>query len=183
MDDHWKDFEIGADIDVTDIMRRIREAIEKKQKAGIYTEEGINELADARIIEFAEEAEIDSVLLDRLRSPDNSWNINPSYLITSHRSGFSAGLIKLAKVCVRPFVRLYTDQILGRQAQINLYFAHLIHNLVREMTRLQIKITTSDHRLDRIEREKEFLEKRCKTLEKLVKFNDSSDSSYELSTE
>ncbi|MBN1354942.1 hypothetical protein JXA40_01595 [bacterium] len=168
MDEQWKNFQIGAEVDVADIMKRIREAIETKQRQGIYTEEGIAELAEARIMEYAEEAEIDSALLERLRSPDHSWNLNPGYIISSHRTGLKARVIIAAKKMVRPFVRLYTDQIVGRQAQINLYFAHLIHNLVREMTRLQIQLTTLTNRADRIEREKEFLEKRLKTLEKMV---------------
>ncbi|MBN1550603.1 hypothetical protein JW979_04000 [bacterium] len=176
MNKDWMNFEIGADINVEEIMQKIRAAIAEKQKAGIYTEESIEELADSKIMQFAEEAEIDSALLERLRSPDHSWNISPSYLITSHRTGIKAGLIKLTKRMVRPFVRLYTDHIFGRQAQINLYFAHLLHNLVRELTRLQINHTSLKHRTDRLEREKEFFEQRIRTLEKMVKFQSDGES-------
>ncbi len=172
MSDDWKDFEIGADIDVTEIMNRIRERIAQKQREGVYSEESIAELADAKILQFAEEADIDSVLLDRLRSPDHSWNINPSYIITSHRSGWKANLVILTKKLVRPVIKLYTDHIVGRQAQINLYFAHLIHNLVREITRLQIDFSGTKHQLERIEREKAYLEQRLKTLESMVQFKD-----------
>jgi hypothetical protein len=168
----WKDFEIGAEVNVEEIMKRIRSAIAEKQKAGIYTEEGLSDLADAKILQFAEEAEIDSILLERLRSPDHGWNISPSYVITSHRKGIQAKLIVLIKKLARPFVRLYTDQIIGRQAQINLYFAHIIHNLVREITRSQVNYTNLVHRVDRIEREKEFFERRVKTLEKMVQFKE-----------
>ncbi len=174
MSDEWMNFEIGADVDVTKIMERIRQAIAEKQKAGIYTEESIAELADAKILQFAEEADIDSVLLERLRSPDHAWNINSSYIISSHRSGLKGKLIVALKKVVRPVIRLYTDHLIGRQAQINLYFAHLLHNLVREITRLQIDHSALRNRVDRIEREKEFLEKRIKTLEKLVQFKDPS---------
>jgi hypothetical protein len=171
----WTDFEIGAEVDVTDIMRRIRESIEAKQKAGIYSEEGLAELADAKLMQFAEEAEIDSALLEKLLSPDHGWNINPSYIISTHRSGLQSKLIVFAKKLARPFIRLYTDQLVGRQAQINLYFAHLIHNLVRELTRSQVRQTNLEHRLDRLEREKDFLERRYKTLEKLAELKKDSD--------
>jgi hypothetical protein len=170
----WKNFEIGAEVDVTEIMNRIRAAIEEKQKSGIYTEESLAELADAKLLQLAEETEIDSVLLERLMSPDQSWNISPSYIITSHRSGFQASLIVWLKKIVRPFIRLYTDHIIGRQAQLNLYFSHLIHNLVRELTRLQIDHSTLKNRIDRIEREKDILEKRLKTFEKLSNLPDLS---------
>jgi signal recognition particle subunit SEC65 len=174
MADDWKDFEIGTDIDVSQIMEKIRERIARKQKEGIYTEEGIAELTDAKIMQFAEEAEIDSVLLEKLRSPDHSWNIQPSYLITTHRTGFKAKTIVLIKKFIRPFVRLYTDHLVGRQAQINQYFAHLLHNLVRELTRHQIDNNALKARLERLEREKEFLENRVKTFELMAVMKDEN---------
>ncbi len=166
----WKDIEIGAEVDVSQIMAQIRKRIEEKQKAGIYTEEGIAELAEARILQFAEDAEIDSALLERLMSPDHSWNINPGYVISTHRSGIQAKLIVCAKKMVRPFIRLYSDHLISRQAQINQYFVHLIHNLVREITRLQINHSNLVYRVDRLEREKDITERRLKTLEQMVQF-------------
>lgn len=176
MADEWKDIEMDGEIDVTKIMEHIRARIAAKRKDGIYTEEGIAELTAARIMEFAEEAEIDSILLERLRSPDHSWNINPSYIITTHRAGFQARMIVLIKKLVCPFVRLYTDHIVGRQAQINQYFAHLIHNLVRELTRAQIANDALTARLDRLDREKEILETRLKTFESMAAFREDAGS-------
>lgn len=174
MANDWKDFEIGTEIDVSQIMEKIRERIAQKQKNGVYSEEGIAELTDAKILQFAEETEIDSVLLEKLRSPDHGWNINPSYIITTHRSGLKAKLIVMIKKLVRPFIRLYTDHLVGRQAQINLYFSHLVHNLVREITRHQIDNDALKARLDRVEREKEYLENRVKTFESMAVLKDSN---------
>ncbi len=53
----------------------------------------------------------------------------------------------MAKKLVRPFVRLYTDHLLNRQAQINLYFAHLLHDNIRETARLQVELQALRHRL------------------------------------
>ena len=177
MADDWKDFEIGAEVDVAEIMKRIRERIESKQKQGVYSEDAIAELADARLLQFAEEAEIDSALLERLLSREAHWNISPSYIITTHRQGWNARFIVFLKKAVRPFIRLYTDQIIGRQAQINLFFSHLVHNLVKELTRLQIQQTNLAGRIDRIEREKDFLERRVKTLEKMTSIPESPTDS------
>ena len=47
-------------------------------------------------------------------------------------------MVQLKKL-VRPWVRLYTDHPLSRQAQINLYLHYLCHNLVREVVRLQVE--------------------------------------------
>ena len=62
---------------------------------------------------------------------DHNWNISPDYRIETHRKGLSARLVVLAKTLVRPLVRLYTDQPLSRQAQINQYLLHLCHHLAR----------------------------------------------------
>jgi len=179
MNDDWRDFEIGAEIDVAEIMERIRERIAEKRKSGVYTEEGIAELTDAKIMEFAEEADIDSVLLERLRSPDHSWNISSSYVITTHRTGPKAKMIVMLKKLVRPFIRLYTDQIIGRQAQINQYFAHIIHNIVRETTRSQIRQDAMQARVDRLEREKEYLENRVRTFESMAVMQKETENTSE----
>ena len=57
------------------------------------------------------------------------------------------GLVVLLKKLVRPWIRLYTDHPLSRQAQINLYMHYLCHNLVRELVRLQIEAAALRNRL------------------------------------
>ena len=52
------------------------------------------------------------------------------------------------KRLVRPWVRLYTDQPLSRQAQINVYLHYVCHNLVREVVRLQIEHAALRNRLE-----------------------------------
>src|ERR687898_1617154 len=124
--------EAGAKrVDVVEIMREIREAIQRKRAAGVYTDEEVDALAELRLRTFGEEAKIDPKLLDRLLGPTHDWNISTDYLIRTTRSGAAAGALLAMKKAVRPVVRLYTDHILKRQAQINLYFAHLVHNNVR----------------------------------------------------
>ena len=73
--------------------------------------------------------------------------------IASRRTaaGFAARLIVWAKKVVRPFVRLYTDQPLSRQAQINQYLLHLCHNLARDVVRLQLENTALKNRCDALE--------------------------------
>ena len=41
----------------------------------------------------------------------------------------------------RPWIRLYTDHPINRQAQINLYLHYLCHNLVRELVKLALELT------------------------------------------
>ena len=138
-------------VDVVAIMKEIRESIQKKREQGIYTDEEVESLAALRLRAFAEEARIDDKLLERLLGESHDWNIHTDYLIRTTRTGLSARLLVLAKKMVRPFVRLYTDHLLNRQAQINLYFAHLLHDTVRETSRLQLENQALRHRLEQLE--------------------------------
>ena len=88
---------------------------------------------------FADEAEIDPELLARLMAGNHNWNISIDYRIETHRRGYGARAVVQLKKLVRPLVRLYTDHVLNRQAQINLYLVYLCHNLVRELVRLQLE--------------------------------------------
>jgi hypothetical protein len=141
----------GDAIDVVRIMKEIRESIQRKREQGVYTEEEIEDLARVRLRSYAEEAFIDSKLLDRLLAPSHDWNISGDYLIRSHRKGVAVALLLAAKKIVRPFVRLYTDHIVNRQAQLNLYFAYLLRNSIREITRLQIEVTALRSRVAALE--------------------------------
>ena len=140
-------------IDVAEVMGRIREKIRGKRAEGLYTDDEVEELTALKLQAFADEAEIDPELLARLMRTDHNWNISVDYRIETHRSGLKGRLIVLGKRLVGPFVRLYTDHLLSRQAQINLYLRYLCHNLVREMVRQQLDETALRSRVARLEKE------------------------------
>jgi hypothetical protein len=141
-------------IDVAEVMAGIRERIRGKRERGLYTDDEVEELTALKLQAFSDEAEIDPELLARLMAPNHNWNISVDYRIKTHRRGFSARLIVLAKTFVRPIVRLYTDHVLNRQAQLNLYMVYLCHNLVRELVRLQLDHTALRNRYERLEAER-----------------------------
>jgi hypothetical protein len=141
----------GGRIDVADVMARIRARIREKREIGRYTDDEVDELCALKLQAFADEAEIDPDLLARLMAEDHNWNISTDYRIETHRRGFEARLIVWAKALLRPFVRLYTDQPLSRQAQINQYFLHLCHNLAKDVVRLQLENTALKNRCDALE--------------------------------
>ena len=142
----------GQAPDVVRIMKEIRESIQRKRAQGIYTDEEVESLTSLRLRAYGEEARIDAKLLERLLGPTHDWNIATDYLVRTRRTGLSARAVVLAKKVVRPFVRLYTDHLLNRQAQINLYLAHLLHNNVRETARLQVELQALRHRIQVTER-------------------------------
>jgi hypothetical protein len=140
-------------VDVAEVMGRIRERIRGRRDQGLYTDDEVDELYALKVQAFADEAEIDPDVLARLMAPNHNWNISPDYRIETHRQGFSARWVLGLKKLVRPWVRLYTDQIIGRQAQLNLYMVHLCHNAVRELVRLQLEHTALRNRCERLEAE------------------------------
>ncbi len=146
--DEWT----GSDgrVEVAANMARIREKIRGRRDRGLYTDEEVEELSALRLQAFADDAGIDPDLLSRLMAPNHNWNISTDYRIETHRAGPAARLVVLLKKLVRPWVRLYTDQPLSRQAQINLYLHYLCHNLVRELVRLQIEHTALRNRFDQV---------------------------------
>ncbi|HLA78087.1 MAG TPA: hypothetical protein VJU18_10960 [Vicinamibacteria bacterium] len=139
-------------VDVVRIMKEIRESIQQKRQRGLYTDEDVEELAARRVRGSAEGAMIDEKLLARLLGPSHDWNISVDYRILTARSGLPARILILAKMLVRPFVRLYTDHLLNRQAQLNLYLAHLLHDNIRETARLELEIQSLRHRVEAAER-------------------------------
>jgi hypothetical protein len=143
----------GAPVDVVAIMKEIRESIQRKRAEGNYTPEEVDSLAATRLRAFSEEAMIDARLLDQLLGPSHEWNIGAAYPIRTTRTGLFARLLVLSKRVIRPFVRLYTDHLVNRQAQLNLYFAHLLHNTVREGARVQLELQSLRHRVQQLEAE------------------------------
>jgi len=141
-------------VDVVAIMKEIRESIQGKRKQGHYTDEEAESLVQNRLRAYAEEAKIDPRLLDMLLHPSHDWNIDPGYAIETTRTGASARALVGLKGLVKPIVRLYTDHLLKRQAQINLYLFHLLHNSIRETARLQIELQAVKARCEELEKER-----------------------------
>jgi hypothetical protein len=141
-------------VDVAEVMSRLREKIRGRRDLGLYTDEEVEELTALKLQAFADDAGIDPELLARLMAPNHNWNISTDYRIETHRKGLGARLVVHLKKLVRPWVRLYTDHPLSRQAQINLYLHYLGHNLVRELVRLQVEHAALRNRLDALLKER-----------------------------
>jgi len=141
-------------VDVAEIMSRIREKIRGRRDLGLYTDEEIEELTALKLQAFADDAGIHPELLARLMAPNHNWNISTDYHIETHRAGLGARWVVRLKKLVRPWVRLYTDHPLSRQAQINLYLHYLGHNVVRELVRLQVETAALRNRVDALQKEK-----------------------------
>ena len=134
-------------LDVVRIMDAIRGLNQQQRDQGRLTPEEVDAEARRRFRAWAERAYIDPLLLDRFLDPGHDWNIASDYLLRSHRPGLRGWLSVTAKRLVRPLVRLYTDQPLERQAQINQYLCHLLHDSIREVVRLEARLAALERRL------------------------------------
>ena len=142
----------GIPVDVVRIMKEIRQGIQEKRARGIYTDEEVESLAALRLRSSGEEARIDDKLLERLLGESHDWNIHTDYLIRTTRTGPSARLLILAKKLVRPFVRLYTDHLLNRQAQINLVEWYFLQDSVRRTLHLELEVRRLQHEIELLKR-------------------------------
>ena len=75
-------------------------------------------------------------------SPEQAWGVSDTQL---------RRYIAAADRLMKERFDAKADHLLNRQAQINLYLAHLLHNNVRETARLQVELQAVRHRLQVLE--------------------------------
>jgi hypothetical protein len=140
--------------DVVRLVEDIRQEIGARRSRGDFTPEDIEALFDQRLRAYIADARIDPRLGDRLRHESHDWNIDTGYGIRSDRPGIAGTAVRAAKRAVRPFVRLYTDHILNRQAQINLVVWHFLLDSIRRTLLLELEIKKMQHEIDALKRDR-----------------------------
>ncbi len=122
----------GGHQDSGALQEAIRAEIKSKQAAGIHLDVDLGREVEMELRDLAVRCGVDPQLTDQLLSDGNDWNVDPAYRISSHRNGVSFLIVWLKKL-IRPFVRLYTDYLVRRQAQLNLYLFRAVRVLVRDL--------------------------------------------------
>jgi hypothetical protein len=133
-------------VDVQRVMSAVRNAVRRRRDEPATPVE--TAVAD-RLVDLADESGIDPELLAHLLAADGRWNISPDYRIETHRRGLEARAVVFVKRLLRPFVRLYTDPVVERQAQVNLYLLYAVRSLLIEVTRLQRAVARLEESGDR----------------------------------
>ena len=136
--------------DVVRLVEELRAEIDVRRSRGDFTPEDIEALFTARLRGYVAEAKIDPSLGQRLQHESHDWNIDTAYWIRTTRPGLAGAAIRAAKRIVRPFVRLYTDHILNRQAQINLVVWHFLLDSVRRTLLLELEVKKLQHEIDEL---------------------------------
>jgi O-antigen chain-terminating methyltransferase len=137
-----------VDINVEEIMRKIRERVEEKKKEGAYKED-LDKLAREVLASTSPTrtaAMIGKDLERNLHLANLNWNIE-DYTITS-RGGPAGYFIILFKKVIRFIVRPWIGVIIHRQALFNFYLVRVLNSLAKKVKRGERE---TKHRLDKIE--------------------------------
>ncbi|HUG52608.1 MAG TPA: hypothetical protein VMR21_03370 [Vicinamibacteria bacterium] len=168
-------FEIRAEgVDVERVLREIRETIEEKKRAGLLTDEEIREVATHPLRPVLQPHDLKSGLLAELLERPSRWNyaFEPDTLYRSSRGAAGRGLEAVRRL-LRPVQKLFwnpTPMIaaLSRQKDVNATYAHLLHNLVLEVTRLNLEVVDLRSRTLQLQGRLDFQARREKTLESMA---------------
>jgi hypothetical protein len=138
-------FEVKAEgVDVqqllADVYRRIAE-----RKEGLYTEEELRFIAEHPLEGVLLGRDLRADLLDEFRARDGQWNFSfdRETLYRSSRGGVGR-LLERARRLLRPVQKLFWNPnpmiaALSRQSDLNRFYVHLLHNLVLELSRLNLE--------------------------------------------
>lgn len=113
------------DINVEEIMKKIKENIAERKSRGAYTEE------DKRLIDM--DSELSTIDTSQLNTDylyiSKNWNIeNNTYQISSHRTLVGPILIK-SRQAVNNEVKRYIDPVILKQNQYNLHLSKYLNNM------------------------------------------------------
>jgi len=161
-------FEIGAEgIDVERLLREVRETIEEKKRAGLLTDDEVREVTTHALHPVLLPHDLKSGLLPEMLEQPSRWNFAFEADTVYRSSRGTAGR------ALRPVQKLFwnpTPMIaaLSRQKDVNTAYAHLLHNLVLEVTRLNLEIVDLKNRSLQLQSRLELLARREKTLESMA---------------
>ena len=158
-------------VDVAAVMRDLRERIEDKKRRGLLTDAEAREIAEHPLHPVVDAHDLKSSLLAEILETPARWNFafDPA---TIYRSSRGSALEKV-RAWLRPVQKLFwnpTPMIaaLSRQAELNAACAHLLHNLVLEVTRLQLEVRDLKQQSLQLQARADLQARREKALEEIA---------------
>ncbi len=148
-------FEIKDDeINVEEIMSKIRENIKKRRESGVY-ETGMEEVINRPLFSTnknADEAGLNtkSDITHDLDFLNSCWNIYADYNINSHRPIIGPLLVSSRKV-VHGEVKRYVDLVVNKQNEFNLHLVNVLNGLCNKIAELDNRIGQIDNKIDGID--------------------------------
>jgi hypothetical protein len=174
-------FEIKADgIDVQKLLAEVHARIAERREAGLCTEAELRYIADRPLESVLTGRELRADLFEEFKARDEQWNYSfaPDTIYQSSR-GLAGRLLGTARRLLRPVQKLFWNPTpviaaLSRQSDLNRFSVHLLHNLVLELSRLNLEVEELRNRNLQLAGRLEALERREKTLESMVAFRDDA---------
>ena len=166
------DPEIKAEgVDVQELMRQIRARIEEKKKGGLLTDAEVRDIAEHPLHPVLDAHDLKSALLAELLERPSRWNytFGADTVYRSSRGG-AGRLLEAVRRWLGPVQKLFWNpnpmiSALSRQSDLNASAAHLLHNLVLEVTRLNLEVTDLKNRALQLQGQLELQARREKALE------------------
>jgi hypothetical protein len=172
-------FEVEADgIDVARLLADVHNRIEERRRAGLYTEEELRFIAERPLEGVLTGRDLRADLVEEFRARDGQWNFafDPQTLYRSSRGAVGRAL-ELSRRLLRPVQKLFWNPnpmiaALSRQSDLNRFSVHLLHNLVLELSRLNLEVQELRNRNLQMAARLEALARREKTLEGMVAYRE-----------
>jgi hypothetical protein len=163
----------GNNIDGESIISTIKEKIDEK-RGELYTEEEVREIAEMKLEPILDASEFSSDFIDVFRARESQWNytFDPDTIYVSQRGG-AGRLVTFARKLLNPVLKLLFNPgpiigALSRQSDLNLYYVQLLHNMMVEMTKMNLEMTNMKARQRALGIQVDFLGRREKMLEKMM---------------
>jgi hypothetical protein len=175
-------FRISAEgVDVDEVMREVRRRIAQK-KDGLLSDAEVRQIAEHRLDPVLDKADVSNRLLQELLDDPARWGyaFDAETLYRSSRGSVGQALERI-RSWLRPVQKLFWNpnpmiSALSRQADLNVTFVHLLHNLSLEVTRLNIELQDLRNRNLQLQGRLELLARREKTLESLAVLRDEPEA-------
>jgi hypothetical protein len=165
--------EDGA-VDVEAVMREVRERVAEKKRRGLLTDAEVREIAEHALHPVVDAHDLKSSLLGEILESPSRWGFafDRDTLYRSSRGGPGRALEAIRRF-LRPVQKLFWNPTplvaaLSRQSELNTAYAHLLHNLTLEITRLNLEVQELKHRALSLSERAELQARRSKTLEELL---------------
>jgi hypothetical protein len=172
-------FEIRAEgIDAERLRAEVENRLEERRQAGLYTDEEIRFIAERALERVLSGRDLRADLQDEFRARDAQWNysFDPETLYRSSR-GLAGRALEVLRRLLRPVQKLFWNPnpmiaALSRQSDLNRFSVHLLHNLVLELSRLNLEVQELRNRNLQLQGRLEALARREKTLEGMVAYRE-----------
>ncbi len=171
-------FEVKAEgVDVQQLLADVYRQIAER-KGRLYTDDELRYIAERPLEPVLTARELRGDLVDEFRSRDAQWNFSfdPETVYRSSR-GVVGRALEAARRVLRPVQKLFWNPnpmiaALSRQSDLNRFSVHLLHNLVLELSRLNLEVAELRGRNLHLAGRIEALERREKTLEGMVELRE-----------